>query len=310
MKTHDRQLTTYNALILIYLLIVSFWLFIPSTFALTEPPPPPEYNLLAPLPLEGAGNNVNSSINIDKYVKGMFQLAIGLAGGLAVLRIIMGGIKYMTTDAFGAKGDAKQTIQDAIIGLLLAISAYTILATVNPKLVNFEFGIEGLRMGPPISSSSPPPVVAGPSLGKTWESDSIDRTQLTNLGITFNKFNCTKVGDTGCTSVLDIGSTVTNSLETLKKACVTCVVRITGGTEYWLHGNRSTEIDQNPTAHKPGGNVVDLSLDPSLVNFLKTKGTKATGTGCTTGEERYNFGGGLYVNEVIPGNDPHWHVCF
>ncbi len=281
-----------------------------SAFAQTPPPPPPEYNLLAPLPLEGAGNGVNSKININAYVKGMFQLAIGLAGGLAVLRIITGGIKYMTTDAFGEKGDAKDTIRDAVVGLLLAISAYTILATINPKLVDFQFGIEGLKLGPPISSTG---VVAGPSAGRVWgdgTGDSIDRTDLKNRGIIFNNFNCAKVGDTGCTSVLDIGTTVINGLETLKKSCGSCVVRVTGGTEYWLHGNRSTEIDKNPTAHKPGGNVVDLSLDPSLRNFLKTKGTKATGTGCTTGEERYNFGGGLYVNEVLPGNDPHWHVCY
>ncbi len=266
------------------------------------------YCALSPLP---GVSDVTGKTNLNTYIKGMFQLAIGLAGVLAVLRIITGGITYMTTEAFEGKSDAKDTIRDAIVGLLLAISAYTILATVNPKLVNFEFGIEGLRLGPPISSNGGTGVVAGPSAGKVWGDsggDSIDRNHLKNVGIIFNNFNCVRVGDTGCTSVLDIGPTVINGLETLKKSCGSCTVRITGGTEYWLHGNRSTEIDKNPTAHKPGGNVVDLSLDPALQAFLKKNGAPTTNSGCAPGDEKYVYNNDTYVKET-PNLD-HWHVCF
>ncbi|MHB0978312.1 MAG: pilin [Minisyncoccota bacterium] len=279
----------------------------PSVFATEEVcvPGPDGYCALTSLP---GISDATGRTDINAYVKGMFQLAIGLAGGLAVLRIITGGIKYMTTDAFGEKGDAKQTIQDAVIGLLLAISAYTILATVNPKLVEFEFGIEGLKLGAPISSTAgtagpiAPITIDGVTLkvGDTWPNDSTDRTDLQNRGISWNNFNCTKIGDTGCTSLYKIGETVINGLETLKKACVTCVVRISGGTEYWLHSEG--------TAHRPGGNVVDLSLNSSLQTFLQTKGVKATGSGCAPGDERYTFGGGTYVKET-PKLD-HWHVCF
>ncbi len=279
-----------------------------SALAQTTPPPPPEYNLLAPLPTGGAGSSPSGSVNINTYIPAMFKLAIGLAGGLAVLRIITGGIKYMTTDAFGEKGDAKQTIQDAVIGLLLAISAYTILATVNPKLVDFKFDIEGLKLGAPISSTAgtagpiAPITIDGVTLkvGDTWPNDSIDRTDLQNRGISWNNFNCTKIGDTGCTSLYKIGETVINGLETLKKACVTCVVRISGGTEYWLHSEG--------TAHRPGGNVVDLSLDPLLQTFLKKNGKPTTNSGCAPGDEKYVYNGATYVKET-PKLD-HWHVCF
>lgn len=267
------------------------------------------YQMLAPLPVV---SNATGSAGLGTYIPNVVKLAIGIAGALAVIRIIMGGIKYMSTDAFDGKSDAKETINNAIIGLLLAMSAYIILYTVNPKLVTFDFSVAGLRVGAPIDTTvvTSTTVVTGPSAGVAWPSDSTDRTNLTNLHITINNFNCAKVGDVGCTSVESMGQSVINGLEKLKKGCG-CVVEITGGTEYWLHGNRSTEIDLNKTQHKPGGTVVDLSLSNEPMNiFIRTHGTPAKGTDCTTGTERYNFQGGLYVNEQIDNNSPHWHVCF
>lgn len=270
---------------------------------------PDGYCALSPLP--GVSDSTGRT-DINVYVKGMFQLAIGLAGALAVLRIIMGGVTYMTTEAFEGKSDAKDTIRDAIVGLLLAISAYTILATVNPKLVDFQFGIEGLRLGPPITSTLGTGVVTGPiapitlkdgrtlKAGDLWPNDSIDRNDILNRDLEFNNLPCIKIGDTGCTSVYDIGETVINGLTSLKKACVTCVVRISGGTEYWLHSAG--------TAHRPGGNVVDLSLNPLLENFLKKNGAPTTSSGCAPGNEKYTYNKATYVKET-PKLD-HWHVCF
>jgi len=260
-------------------------------------------------PLEGV-SDTTGRVNLNTYIPAMFKLAIGIAGALAVLRIIIGGIKYMTTDAFGEKGDAKDTIRDAIVGLLLAISAYTILFTINPKLVQFDFSIEGLRVGPPIGTELgvtavgpiAPITVDGETrkAGDPWWSDSVDRTDLKNRGVIVKEFSCTKIGDIGCTSVYKIGETVINGLEALKKACGGCVVRVSGGTEYWLHSAG--------TAHRPGGNVVDLSLDTSLETFLKKSDTPATGSGCAPGNERYVYGEATYVKET-PKLD-HWHVCF
>lgn len=93
------------------------------------------------------------NVNINTYIPGVIKLIIGIAGALAVLRIMMGGIKYMTSDAFESKSDAKETINNALIGLLLAISAYIILYTLNPNLVTFQFNIAGLRVGAPISTN-------------------------------------------------------------------------------------------------------------------------------------------------------------
>jgi hypothetical protein len=96
--------------------------------------------------------NDAGKVNINTFIPGVVKLAIGIAGALAVLRIIMGGITYMTSDAFDKKSDAKDTIRNALIGLLLAMSAYIILYTINPKLVQFDFSIAGLKIGAPIGT--------------------------------------------------------------------------------------------------------------------------------------------------------------
>ena len=102
-----------------------------------------EYTLLAPL--EGYVENTTTA---GPYIIGIFNLIIALAGGLAVLKIIYGGIQYMSTDAFGAKNEAKDTIKNAIWGLLLAISAWLILYTVNPNLVEINLDIPRQGINP------------------------------------------------------------------------------------------------------------------------------------------------------------------
>ena len=97
------------------------------------------YELLAPLP--GYVPTTDGKTTAAPYIKGIFVLIIAVAGGLAVIKIIFGGIKYMSTDAFEGKSDAKTTIQNAIWGLLLALSAWLILYTVNPKLIEFDLSI-------------------------------------------------------------------------------------------------------------------------------------------------------------------------
>ena len=286
----------------------------------TDCPPGDEYCLLAPIPLSGPGGTDDKTADINTYIPAMFRLAIGIAGGLAVLRIIVGGIKYMTTDAFSGKSEAKETIQNALVGLLLAISAYTILYTIDPSLVKLDFSIEGLRVGTPLEtgtgSTTPAGGTRGPSYGNSWPTDATIRNDLRAVfenNVT-NKPNCSTIGQTNCTSLTQISPTVVNKLKSLKTAC-DCELVITGGTEYWLHGNRTTELNETTTEHKPGGRVVDLRIGGSLDEFLRTNGQNAlnsplTRDTCSVGTDRWLYERGLYVNETIGGNEPHWHVCF
>ncbi len=100
-----------------------------------------EYELLAPIPLDGADSAPTDTTTAELYIKGIFMLIIAVAGGLAVVRIIFGGIQYMSTDAFEGKSEAKTVIQNALWGLLLTISAWLILFTINPDLIKFDLTI-------------------------------------------------------------------------------------------------------------------------------------------------------------------------
>ncbi|MDO8510126.1 MAG: hypothetical protein Q7S15_00685, partial [bacterium] len=91
-----------------------------------------EYTPLAPLTTPSGGEL--KPTNLNQYLAYMFQFLIAFAGVLAVVRIVWGGIMYMSTEAIAGKGDAKEIIKSAVWGLILAISAYLILSTINPEI--------------------------------------------------------------------------------------------------------------------------------------------------------------------------------
>lgn len=137
----------------ILLLFVIWVCFLPALAFAQNTVKSTEYQLLAPLPgyIETTKEDKTTA---GPYIEGIFTLVIALAGGLAVVKIIFGGIKYMSTDAFSGKSEARGTIENAIWGLLLAISAWLILYTVNPNLVKFDLKI-------PVQEISEKPPVGG-----------------------------------------------------------------------------------------------------------------------------------------------------
>ena len=121
----------------IFLLLAVYYLLSTAVPALAQT----EYQLLAPIPLNGPSSGETPATTAELYIKGVFTLIIAVAGGLAVVRIIFGGIQYMSTDAFEGKSEAKTVIENAIWGPLLAISAWLILFTINPDLIEFDLTI-------------------------------------------------------------------------------------------------------------------------------------------------------------------------
>lgn len=95
-----------------------------------------DYQSLVPINLPN--NSPIPTTNLPAYLVGIFTLAVALAGALAVIRIIYGGIRYMSTDSLFDKSEGKKIIQKALIGLLLAMSAYAILYTINPQLLDLN----------------------------------------------------------------------------------------------------------------------------------------------------------------------------
>lgn len=259
-----------------------------------------DYRLLEPIPyVETSAGHTDA----ETYIPGVIKLVIALAGALAVIMIVIGGIQYMITDSLGTKANAKKTIENAIWGFVLTISAWLLLYTINPKLVEIDLTIEQVKSGPPLTASSSPI-----TLGRDWPDDQTMRDKLKkDLNITVKEPKCATVGQRGCTSVYGISTAVYNGLSRLRNACRNCVIEITGGTEYWLHNVG--------TAHREGGRVIDLRVNQTLDAFIKSPsaGTRVTTAGCATSNEKYALiSGGTYVlndlSEATTGN--HWHVCY
>jgi hypothetical protein len=126
----------------IFMLFVITMILLPTMLVLAE-----DYTLLAPLPgLETVPEN--NALGV--YIPFVFKLLIGLSAAAAVLMIVYGGIQYMTTDAIMKKEEGKKQIQNAVFGLVLVISAWLILNTINPGLLKFDLNIESIttKSGP------------------------------------------------------------------------------------------------------------------------------------------------------------------
>ena len=99
------------------------------------------------VPLTGVPGVDPNTDTLEPYIKALYFLSIGLASALAVIKIIMAGVKYMLSDVVTDKGKAKSDIRSALIGLLLILGAVTILNEINPNLTNLHI----LRNADPVS---------------------------------------------------------------------------------------------------------------------------------------------------------------
>lgn len=96
---------------------------------------PTTYTPLAPLPnLETL--QLEKTVNFRGYVTYAFNLLIAIGAVAAVFMITWGGFEYMTTDAVQGKSEGLAKIQNAIYGLLLILTSYLILRTIDPRFVS------------------------------------------------------------------------------------------------------------------------------------------------------------------------------
>lgn len=106
-----------------------------------------KYTPLAPLPGMGMDANGNpipfdtkstkeNPCAFGQYLDIMIKIFIGISAVLAMLMIVLGGLEYMTSELISSKEHGKERIRNAILGLLIALGAYAILNTINPKLLN------------------------------------------------------------------------------------------------------------------------------------------------------------------------------
>jgi len=96
---------------------------------------------------EQAAGNAPAFCNINDVLNYFLKLMIGLSGVALVFRLMWEGYQYMMTDVPFLKASSKAGFFTALGGLVLALSAYLILNTINPKLVSDSNSIAQLSIG-------------------------------------------------------------------------------------------------------------------------------------------------------------------
>ncbi len=79
--------------------------------------------------------NSNSLVG---FLSQAFQFGLAIAVALAVIMIVWGGLEIMLSESVFKKTDGKKRIQDALLGLCLALVSWLILYIINPEILNFK----------------------------------------------------------------------------------------------------------------------------------------------------------------------------
>ncbi len=113
------------------------------------------YHLLAPFP--GLSVLIDQSqcgsakpgeiCSIGDLLNFIFKILIGVTAVILVFRLVYEGYTYMVTDVPFLKASSKGNFMTALGGLLLAMAAWLILNTINPKLVSNDISVEEVSVG-------------------------------------------------------------------------------------------------------------------------------------------------------------------
>ena len=72
---------------------------------------------------------------LAEYIQTVYNYLIGVSLIAAAVMIVYGGFLYIVGSGMGDVGKGKKVITDAVIGLLLVLGSYVILAAINPSLM-------------------------------------------------------------------------------------------------------------------------------------------------------------------------------
>lgn len=294
----------------VFIFLISATLLLPTMVALAADDL--SYTVLAPLP--GVGDD-NGKTTLEKYVPAVFKLAIGLSAVAAVLMIVIGGFQYISSDALMKKNEGRERIKNAVFGLVLVISAWLILNTINPNLLNINLNIESIStatvdggkitLGGELSAGT-----GSITQGYTLTQAQIDQNaamvaDLKKYGIEVNNNGkpCADGGISGCTNLVGMVSNTYQGIKDLKTACGgdNCgTITITGGTE---GGHKS---------HGPNKPPVDLSVSNNTLNqyITDTKNQVVPVQQSSLGPIYTVKVGSRNATFLLESNPPHWHVVF
>lgn len=109
-----------------------------------------DYIPLEPIP--GAEN----AADLPSYISGIYKFALWSVGIAAMFMLTVGGAMYLTSAGnTSAMGNAKNVITDAVIGLVLALTAWFLLNFINPDILNGDLSIfDTMAISPSVNDAA------------------------------------------------------------------------------------------------------------------------------------------------------------
>lgn len=95
------------------------------------------YTLQISVP-NATGGSTTTVENFGDYISVVYTFLLGFAMTVAVVFVMVGGVRYVIGASTGEIGKAKDMIMKAIVGFVLLLFAYVILYTVNPNLLKLQ----------------------------------------------------------------------------------------------------------------------------------------------------------------------------
>jgi hypothetical protein len=139
------------------------------------------------VPLVGVPGVTNPALKFGDYINALYALSISVAALMAVIKIIIAGMKWMLSDVVTNKSEAISEIRGAVLGLLIVISAVLILNQINPQLTETNIFIDPVK---PVPNN--PVITTGPTTG-IITGNGLSYVKTSEKSLDFEK-NCKSAG--------------------------------------------------------------------------------------------------------------------
>jgi hypothetical protein len=216
---------------------------------------------------------VNPNTNFGDYINTLYALSISVAALLAVIKIVIAGVKWMTTDIAPSKGEAKKDIQGALIGLLVVLCAVLMITIINPNIINVNLTIGTPAITGPGGSGSAtldPSLVDDRGAYKTIDSSDPDQVKafLDSCDPGAYKVTHASIGETRCYNLPGSAfGAVLVPYTTIDRGQDLCGRRVAETEEKCVsQGGVSSEVDPRVTENANGN--VECSDPGHLICYI------------------------------------------
>lgn len=97
------------------------------------------YKLAFEIPGQNPGDPAVAKVtDIGAYVNTVYKFLLGFGITVAIVMVMIGGLQYVLAAGGGNVKQAKERIQNAVVGLILLFCAALILQSVNPRLLTLQ----------------------------------------------------------------------------------------------------------------------------------------------------------------------------